>query len=209
MFREWQTPEAVFDILRKLSRGRPCDFTGITDTGMLDQAGGLQWPFPEGSALTGNSERRLFADGTFFHGDGRARMIADLPTPPPDPLDEAYPLWLLTGRGSSAQWHTETRTAKAPVLQGLHAGCSYVEINIAQARALGIGRHEWVRIVSRRATIRARAVLTWHVQEGQLFMPMHDPTVNRLLKPVFDPHSRQPSYKACAVRVERETAGDG
>lgn len=31
---------------------------------------------------------------------------------------------------------------------------------------------------------------------------MHYEAVNRLTFPSYDPHSRQPSYKHCAVRVE-------
>jgi anaerobic selenocysteine-containing dehydrogenase len=40
MFREWSSPEAVFQILKRLSRGRPCDITGIEDYVMIDRAGG-------------------------------------------------------------------------------------------------------------------------------------------------------------------------
>jgi assimilatory nitrate reductase catalytic subunit len=32
---------------------------------------------------------------------------------------------------------------------------------------------------------------------------MHFALTNRLTLGAFDPHSRQPAYKACAVRVER------
>jgi assimilatory nitrate reductase catalytic subunit len=32
---------------------------------------------------------------------------------------------------------------------------------------------------------------------------MHDDAMNRLTFAAFDPHSRQPAYKACAVRVSR------
>jgi assimilatory nitrate reductase catalytic subunit len=41
------------------------------------------------------------------------------------------------------------------------------------------------------------------VQPGQVFMPMHYATTNRLTHAAFDPYSRQPAYKACAVRVDR------
>jgi assimilatory nitrate reductase catalytic subunit len=60
-----------------------------------------------------------------------------------------------------------------------------------------------VRVVSRRGDLLARALVTATVQAGQVFLPMHDPSVNRLTLPVFDCHSRQPGYKYCAVRVER------
>src|SRR6516162_7357646 len=74
LFPEWQSPAAVFQILNRLSRGRPCDFSGVEDYAMLDRAGGIQWPFPEGASLTSN-ERRLFEDGVFFTPDGKARVL--------------------------------------------------------------------------------------------------------------------------------------
>lgn len=37
-------------------------------------------------------------------------------------------------------------------------------------------------------------------------MPMHYASTNRLTFPAFDPHSRQPSYKACAVQIERQAS---
>jgi assimilatory nitrate reductase catalytic subunit len=30
---------------------------------------------------------------------------------------------------------------------------------------------------------------------------MHGPTINKLTFAAFDPHSRQPAYKACAVNL--------
>ena len=42
---------------------------------------------------------------------------------------------------------------------------------------------------------------------GQVFMPMHYPEVNRLTHPSFDPHSRQPNYKHCAVSVQLDCRG--
>jgi len=41
------------------------------------------------------------------------------------------------------------------------------------------------------------------VQPGEVFLPMHDNRVNQLTHASFDPHSRQPSYKHSAVRVEK------
>ena len=56
---------------------------------------------------------------------------------------------------------------------------------------------------SRRGAAKARAVVTPAVAPGQVFMAMHYPETNRLTLPAFDPHSRQPAYKHCAVRIER------
>ncbi|HXU70548.1 MAG TPA: nitrate reductase [Polyangia bacterium] len=203
MFQRWRTPEAVFAILRELSRGRPCDITGIEGYEMLAASGGVQWPHPEGAPSPPEPERRLFGDGRFFHADGKARLLFDVPRPLPEPADARYPFTLSSGRGSSSQWHTQTRTGKSPVLRRLHPQQIYVEINPVDARRLGIAPNEWVRVVSRRAELQARAFVTHAVAPGQLFVPMHYAETNRLTFPAFDPHSRQPAYKACAVAVER------
>jgi assimilatory nitrate reductase catalytic subunit len=47
----------------------------------------------------------------------------------------------------------------------------------------------------------ARAFLTHTVKPGQLFVPMHFARTNQLTFGAFDPKSRQPAYKACAVTV--------
>jgi anaerobic selenocysteine-containing dehydrogenase len=202
MFRRWSSPEAVFAIVKELSAGRPCDISGVRDYAMLDEHGGIQWPLPAGAAPPAPREgRRLFADGRFFHTDGRARFVVEAPRPLPEPTDAKYPFTLLSGRGSSSQWHTQTRTSKSAVLRRLYPREVYVEINPRDARRLGIAPNEWVLLSSRRADMRARAFLTHSVAPGQLFVPMHYPEVNRLTFPAFDPYSRQPSYKACAVAV--------
>ena len=55
----------------------------------------------------------------------------------------------------------------------------------------------------RRGVIEGRAFVTRCVQPGQVFVPMHEVLTNVLTHASFDPHSRQPNYKACAVRLER------
>jgi predicted molibdopterin-dependent oxidoreductase YjgC len=203
-FRRWTSPAAVFEILKELSAGRPCDFSGVRDYAMLDERGGVQWPFPAGCTDEAR-ERRLFADGRFLHPDGRARFVFDRPRPMPELPDTRHPFLLLTGRGSSSQWHTQTRTRHSAVLRRLHPRELYVEINPGDARRLQIAPHQWVTVESRRASVRARAFVTHSVAPGQLFLPMHHPDVNKLTFPAFDPHSRQPAYKACAAAI----AADG
>jgi assimilatory nitrate reductase catalytic subunit len=112
-------------------------------------------------------------------------------------------LLLLTGRGSSSQWHTETRTAKSAVLRKLAPRVPYIEIDPDDAQALGIGPTDWVRVTSQRGSIEARAHITRVVARGQCFMPMHFPDTNVLTLASFDPHSRQPAYKGCAVKIEK------
>lgn len=208
MFRDWTSPEAVFHKLRDLSRGQPCDFSGIADYQMLDRCGGIQWPYPEQSPDPA-PQRRLFADGVFFHADGKARFIFDHPAPLLEEPSDRYPLLLLTGRGSAAQWHTQTRTSKSPLLRQLYPERIYVEINPADARRHGIRPEQHVVVESQRGSLVARAFVTTTVRPGQIFLPMHYEETNRLTLAHFDPHSRQPSYKNCAVRIRAADTSDG
>lgn len=200
IFHKWTSPEAVFQILKQLSRGQPCDITGIADYSMLDEQGGIQWPYPEGSPDP-TPQRRLFADGRFYHPDGRARFIFEQPAPLPEAPNKKYPLLLLTGRGTASQWHTQTRTSKSPVLRKLYPAEIYVEINPLDARRHGIKPNQRVIVESQRGSLAAKAFVTYSVHPGQVFVPMHYEATNRLTLAHFDPYSRQPSYKNCAVLV--------
>ena len=202
MFRQWSSPEATFQILKRLSRGQPCDITGIEDYAMIDHMGGIQWPFVEGQALA-SGERRLFEDGRFFNEDGRAKFLVAEPVPLPEAPNKDYPLLLLTGRGSSSQWHTQTRTKHSQVLKRLAAHEVYVEISATDASSLRVATHEFVQVTSRRGTVRARAFVSNTVRVGEVFMPMHYETVNILTFGAFDPYSRQPAFKACAVKIAK------
>jgi assimilatory nitrate reductase catalytic subunit len=223
MFRQWESPAAVFQLLKRLSAGQPCDITGIENYEMLERCGGIQWPFPdcgfrhpEGTRDCGfelsnpqsairnpKSERRLFENGQFYHPDGRARFLFEASRPFPEQPNTKYPFVLLTGRGSAAQWHTQTRTAKSAILRKLYAHELYVEMNPHDARRLGVRSGKRVVVSSQRGRLRARAVVTPAVQPGQLFLPMHYDTTNLVTHAAFDPYSHQPAYKACAVAVEK------
>ncbi len=204
MFAEWTSPEAVFQILKRASAGQPCDITGIEDYRMIDREGGVQWPFPAPQAgAPPVRERRLFENGSFFHADGKARFCFEPPRPPGEMVDAEFPFVLLTGRGTSAQWHTQTRTAKSAILRKLYPAEVYVEVHPQDAARLGIVSGESVVLRSRRGRLRASALVTATVLAGQVFLPMHYPEVNRLTLVSVDPYSRQPAYKFCAVALEK------
>lgn len=201
MFRQWSSPEAVFQILKQLSAGQPCDITGIDDYAMLRHRGGVQWPM-SAAQPDDRSERRLFEDGQFYHADQRARFIYEAPLPIPEQPNNKYPFVLLTGRGSASQWHTQTRTKNSAVLRKLSALEPYVEMNPQDANRLGIRSGDLVVVASQRGRMSARAVVSTAVQPEQLFIPMHYDTTNLLTHAAFDPYSHQPAYKACAAAVE-------
>jgi assimilatory nitrate reductase catalytic subunit len=255
LFDEWESPEATFAILQRLSAGRPCDITGIEGYAAIETAGGIQWPCfsapgtrvlrttpvaagggpcpaggadpvppaasPAGVPIIGilsatdpvaaaasdlaasprHQERRLFEDGRFLHPDGRARFLYEEPRPVAEPTSAEFPFVLLTGRGSSSQWHTQTRTSKSAILRTLYPEQPYVELSPADAADLDVATDDWVTVSSARGDMRARAYVTPTVAPGQVFVPMHYPGTNHLTNRSFDPYSRQPSYKSAAVAV--------
>ena len=200
MFAKWTHPEAAFKLLRDLTIDRPCDITGIKDYAHLDEKGGIQWPYPEHNP-SDSPERRLFEDGKFHTPDGKARLLFSPPAPLPEPPDDEYPFIMLTGRGTSSQWHTLTRTAKSDILAKLCPTEAYVEIHHEDAARLGLKNGAAVQISSRRGKMSAAVYIAPTVRSGQVFVPMHYPEVNQLTHPSFDPHSRQPNYKASAVSL--------
>ena len=88
------------------------------------------------------------------------------------------------------------------MLRTLYPANAYAEINPADAAKLGLAPNVTLAIISRRGRIECTAILTSTVSPGQIFIPMHYDVTNQLTKAEFDPHSRQPSYKYCAVRLE-------
>jgi assimilatory nitrate reductase catalytic subunit len=123
----------------------------------------------------------------------------DLPEPP----DPEYPFMLLTGRGTSSQWHTLTRTGKSDILAKLSPARAYVEIHPEDALALGLDDGANAIVRSRRGEMQAAVYHSPTVGRGQVFIPMHYHGLNRITHPSFDPHSRQPNYKASAVAIAK------
>ncbi|MDA8744589.1 nitrate reductase [Rubripirellula amarantea] len=208
MFAKWTDPEAVFRLMQQLSVGQPCDISGINDYQQIDRCGGIQWPWSQRDASecdVPEPQRRLFADGKFYHDDEKAKLIAAAVTPMPEPTDDEFPVMLMTGRGTVSQWHTQTRTSKSPVLRKLYPRDPYVEINTLDARSMDVSNGDWVRVTSRRGSLLAKAMVVPTVRSGQAFMPMHYEATNQLTLSHFDPYSRQPSYKNSAVRIERSS----
>ncbi len=205
VFPGWKIPEDAYIEWTAVSAGRPCDHSGITYAA-IDAAGGVQWPHPTGPSAEapGAVSAQLYADGRFHHPDGRARLACVEPEPFPDRPDDEYPFVLNTGR-TVEHWHTRTKTGRAPVLEALVPE-AWVSMCAADAAALGLESGARARVVSRRGVVDDIAVrVTETVRSGEVFVPMHydEACVNRLTLDAFDPTSREPNYKQCAVRVER------
>lgn len=201
LYPGWRVPEDAFNEWRRVSRGRLCDYSGISYE-LLDREGAVQWPFPEGR--TDRSPSRLYEDGQFRTADGRAKLVCAEWQPFPEQPDRNYPLVLNTGR-TVEHWHTRTKTREVPILERLspHA---WLEMNPRDAKGFGLRSHDRVDVVSRRGCVPAIELrLTEIVAPGQVFMPFHyvEANANNVTQSAFDPVSREPNYKQCAVRVER------
>lgn len=202
LFPNWQGPRDAFEEWRRVSRGRLCDYSGITYE-LLERATSVQWPFPEGKEDLGPS--RLYEDGKFQTSDGRARLICAAWEPFPEQPNKEYPLVLNTGR-TVEHWHTGTKTRAVPILDRLSPS-AWLEMNPRDARQLGLRSHDSVDVVSRRGRVEnVELRLTEIVAPGQVFMPFHyvEANVNEVTQSAFDAVSREPNYKQCAVRVERQ-----
>jgi len=196
--KSFATPAKAFETLQHLSTGQPCDFSGIEGYREIEAQGGVQWPKAKGKEAV----KRLFADGVYYHPDQKAQFCFEQVTPPPYLTSPLYPFVLLTGRGSSSQWHTGTRTDRSPILKRMSPKKIYVEINPEQGQLLSIQEGDRVQIKSRNGLLVAWAVLTQQVKALEIFIPMHYGELNFLLDPVFDGLSHQPSYKYTPVSIE-------
>ncbi len=149
-----------------------------------------QWP---------RNNYRFFADGRFFHPDGKAEMV-----PISAPALARTRFQLNTGRNRD-QWHTMTRTGKSARL-GAHLAEPYVEMHPQDAEALDVAAGALIRVESTYGSAILRALVTPRVAPGQLFAPMHwtrqraaSATINSLTAPVADPFSGQPALKSGEV----------
>ncbi len=164
-----------------------------------------QWPRPAGQEAR---ETRFFADGRFYHPDGKARFI---PTPFRElasPTSWRFPFVLNTGRIRD-QWHTMTRTAKTPRLMA-HVGEPFVEIHPADAAAIGVGPADLAEIESPHGRAVLRVVVTERQRQGSLFAPMHWTDqhaslgrVDALIGAAVDPVSGQSELKGAPVAARR------
>jgi assimilatory nitrate reductase catalytic subunit len=174
---------------------------GITEAQYQNLAP-FQWPHPAGRRPV----PRLFAEGGFFHRDGKARFAATAPAALARRTDAAWPFLLNTGRVRD-QWHSMTRTGKSPRLS-THIAEPYLELHPDDAARLQLGEGALAKV----ETAHGAAVLRVRISAGQYrgtaFAPIHWSAENSsggriggLVHPVTDPVSGQPESKATPARI--------
>jgi nitrate reductase NapA len=212
----------VWEEMREASKGTAYDFNGMTRE-RLRRERGIRWPAPRvdhpGTArrfVKGEDpllDAGPYADADLAPGetkfyaapDHRAIVWLRPAKGPAEPPDEQYPFVLSTGRVLE-HWHTGTMTMQAEELRRVYP-TAFVEINPADARPLGIRDGDDVRITSRRGEAVVPARVVDMPQPGMLFVPWHwaedNALINKVTIDAYDPGSKQPEFKICAVRIAK------
>ncbi len=197
LFPCWQTTHDSWLEWQRVSAGRLCDYSPFTWQQIEDQ-GGMQW-----------GGKRLYADGVFPRENGRALLHCVPCLPFTEQPNADFDLILNTGR-TVEHWHTRTKTGAIPILNAMVPN-AWLEMNPVDAERLKLKPHDRVTVRSRRNAVDGVELrITGIVAPGQVFMPFHFSEANSNLVTLgdFDPISREPNFKQCAVRVNRTTTQD-
>ncbi|HOP65158.1 MAG TPA: molybdopterin-dependent oxidoreductase, partial [Spirochaetota bacterium] len=158
---------------------------------------GLQWPCPNEDHP---GTKFLHKDGKFSRGKGL--FVGIEWTPPAEVEDDEYPLVLSTGR-RLFHYHTRTQTGRSGL--DLMMAEETADMSAADAEKLGIKHGEYVKVSSRRGSVKVRAKITDEIPAGMVWMSFHfsEGNANWLTNNVFDPATKTAEYKACAVRIDK------
>jgi anaerobic selenocysteine-containing dehydrogenase len=189
----WSDPEGAFRAWQECSRGRLCDYTGLSYEKLRGESG-IPWPCDEEMP---NGRERLYHDGIFSTGehacedyghdlltggqttpeeframrpDGRAFLKAAAYQPPPEQCTDEYPYVCTTGR-STFHFHTRTKTGRAERLDK-QAPQPWVELSASDADELGVAAGDLVRVESARGAVEAAARIG-NARDGVVFVPFH------------------------------------
>lgn len=229
---KWTDAEGAFNAWRACSKGRPCDYSGLSYE-KLTGGSGIPWPcnekHPEGSVrYYTDLIFPTYPDGCESYGhdlltgtpvtaedyiakkpNGRAFLKPAAYIPPMEEPDEEYPFYLTTGR-VVYHFHTRTKTGRSQKLRDA-APDAFIQISEDDAQHLGINEGEMLRVASRRGVAEAPARIG-DIEPGTLFMPFHygywdNPhrkrAANELTLYECDPISKQPHFKYAAVKLEK------
>jgi formate dehydrogenase alpha subunit len=188
---KYEGPEEIFNEMTALTPS----YGGMTYERLgLD---GLQWPCPNAE----HPGTQFLHKDQFTRGKGLFHAIEYLD--PAEMPDDEYPYFLTTGR-MFAHFHTGTMTRVSKHLDN-EQKTGYVEINIEDAKTLGVNDGDMVRLATRRGDMEVVAQVGKTVQPGVLFVPFHfsETPANILTNSAFDPIAKIPEFKVCAVKIEK------
>jgi assimilatory nitrate reductase catalytic subunit len=210
-------PREIFEELRRASKGGIADYSGVSYE-KIERQFGVFWPCYSEDPQTGVATPdhpgtpRLFEAGSFnpvargagpfYFPDGKARFNVAEYRPPVDDANEAYPIYLTTGRVVS-QFLSGTQTRRIGPLVGQYPE-PRIEMHPRLASKLGVADGAWATVETPRGTITLKAQVVTTIRPDTVFIPYHWPgrkSVNQLTVAAQDPISRIPQYKVCGCRV--------
>ena len=166
----------------------------------LEDEGGIQWPCPSPD----HPGTRFLYESDFPRGP-RARFVAFDQGPLAEEMpSKRFPLVLNTGR-VLYHWHGGTMTRRADGLLARSPELQ-VSLNAGDGERFNVADGEWVRVRSRRGELEGRVLYTEKMRKGEVFVPfvkLQEHAANFLTNSAFDPNSKIPEYKVCAVRIEK------
>jgi formate dehydrogenase alpha subunit len=185
-------PEEIFQEITRLTPS----YAGISYK-RLEEEGGLQWPCPE----AGHPGTPYLHVKQFSSGKGYFTPVEY--QPPAEEPDAEYPLLLTTGR-NLFHYHTGTMTRRSSAI-GPFKPEEMAQISKEDAKKLGVGDGDLVKISSRRGEVKVKVQVTEIVPPGVVFMTFHfhEAAVNLLTNNKVDPVAKIPEYKVCAVKLEK------
>ena len=207
LFKDWKTPNDAFNEWKKVSKGRLCDYSGMSYE-LIEELGGIQWPcnekFPQGK------ERLYDKDMPCPTSDGKAILLSLDWKPLKELNSSAYPIMLNTGR-TVEQWHTRTKTKTIDILNDL-APEAWIEINPKDATELKVENYDRIDISSQRGRIKDILVkVSQTVRAGSVFVPFHfnEQLINQITIDDFDEKSFEPNFKQCAIQLHSKKVPQG
>lgn len=192
LYPGWSSSHDAWLEWQRVSAGRLCDYSPFTWK-QIEEEGGKQW-----------GGDRLYGAGEFPRENGRALLHCVPCLPFVEQPDAEFDMVLNTGR-TVEHWHTRTKTGAVAMLDGMVPN-AWLEMNPRDAQRLSLRQHDRVTVISRRSSVsNVELRITGIVAPGQVFMPFHfaEQNSNLVTLGAFDPISREPNFKQCAVRVER------
>ncbi len=207
LFKDLKTPRDVFEEIKRVSKGRLCDYSGMSYE-LIEELGGIQWPcnekYPKGKARLYTDEMPCPTD------DGKAKLLPLDWKPLSESCSTSFPLTLNTGR-TVEQFHTRTKTGTIGILDAL-APEAWIEINELDAKKLKVKSGDRITISGARGKVEDVIVKVANtVREGNIFVPFHfnEQLINNVTLPEFDAKSFEPNYKQCAVQLHSALVPEG
>jgi assimilatory nitrate reductase catalytic subunit len=129
-----------------------------------------------------------------------------VPRAPANATHDEFPWVLNTGRIRD-QWHTMSRTGRAPQLAS-HLPEPYIDMHAQDALLSAVSEGQLARVETQWGALVARVKTTGEMPRGMVFVPIHwsgafasDARVGALVNPIVDPVSGEPEFKHTPARV--------